>query len=400
MHNATHQQTRTHNVQLVLKTIFDAGKISRAAVARETGLTAVTVSQIVTELMTSGLVVEGERGESVRGRAPILISVDKDAQHILSVHIKNDAIDSAIVNLQGDIIFTDQVAIGAERGEQVVELILQALDTLQTKADRPLLGIGIAAPGIIDTDRGVVEQAVYFGWRDLPLGQQIADRYGIPVHIANASQVTALAAFIFDNMPRASNVAVVHVGQDVGAGFIVNGQFFVGDGYGAGEIGHIVLDTEGEPCRCGNRGCLETLVNTAAIVREARRLAAQVPAGPLAHLVEKQQEQLTFDDLLPLYHQGDPQLSALATRTAQALGHVIAGIAVILNIEKILLVGSVTRFGEAWLARIQEQVTQRGLPRLTTRTTLAISKHGSDMVTLGATALVLARELGITLGRR
>ena len=136
-----------------------------------------------------------------------------------------------------------------------------------------LLGIGVGAPGIIDTSTGTVRWSV-LNWAELRLGPQLEERYGMPVVVANDSHAAALAELTFFRRPRPNNLIVIRVGRGVGAGIILNGQLFQGDGYGAGEFGHVSMSGADAPCRCGKEGCLETMASMRALVDAAWRRRA------------------------------------------------------------------------------------------------------------------------------
>jgi predicted NBD/HSP70 family sugar kinase len=401
---ATHQQTRLYNRQLVLRTIFDAGSISRAAIARLTDLTPVTVSEIVTELIAEKLVAEVAGSTSVvadpeaparRGRPPILVKVAAGERLLLALRLAVHEFRGALLDLNGEFVYSKTVAVGDARGHDAVQLIVDLVEELVARSDRPVLGIGVASPGIVNTDEGVVLRSIFFGWQELGLAGLLHRRFGLPVHVANASQVTALAEYVFGDDRSTHNLAVVRVGQDVGAGFVIGGQLYFGDGFGAGEIGHIVVQEDGELCDCGNRGCLETLISSRALVRLAQRLAGQHPASPLARHFAGQGA--TLDSILAAYREGDPLAVQLAQRNAEIVGRALATVITLLNIERILLVGSVTQFGAAWLQTVRDTIPRSAIPDLARQTDVKIAQHGPDAIILGSAALLLARELGLTL---
>jgi len=404
---ATHQQTRTYNRQFVLRTIFDHSAISRADIARLTHLTPVTVSEIVAELITDKLVaesapntvVEGETATIARrGRRPILVQVAAGERQILALRLAVHEFRGVILDLNGEFRYSKQLPVDDVRGDAAVARVLELVDDLVAHADRPILGIGIASPGIVDTYRGVVLRSVFFQWDDLPLADRVHQRCGLPVHIANASQVTALAEHLFGSDRTLRNLAVVRIGQDVGAGFIVDGQLFFGDGFGAGEIGHIAMQEHGDICACGNRGCLETLVSTPVVIRAAQRAAAEHPTSILArHLAAAASPGL--DAVLAAYAEGDPWAQEIAQTNATTVGHALAFIVALLNIQRILLVGSVTQFGDAWLQQVRDALPRAAIPNLAQQTNVEIAQHGPNAIILGAAALLLSRELGLTLLR-
>jgi N-acetylglucosamine repressor len=399
---ATHQQTRSFNKQLVLRTIFNHSPISRAEIARLTRLTPVSVSEMVAELIAEELVmevaIEAEEA-SRRGRKPIMLTVATDGHHLLALRLAVHEMRGAIINLNGEFVYSQTFTITSERGDEAVQRIFDLVDDLLKHASRPLLGIGVASPGIVDTSAGIVRRSVFFGWNDLALGECLQERYQLPVHVANASQVTALAEYLFGSPQESTNLAVVRVGQDVGAGFMLDGELFFGDGFGAGEIGHIVIREDGERCECGNAGCLETIVSSRAVVRRAKSLAGANPASVLAEELARSPAD-SLDAVLAAYARGDALAEQIARETATEIARALASLVTVLNIQRILFMGSVTQFGEKWLAQIRERLKCYAIPELARQTTIEIAEHGPNAVILGAAALLLSRELGLTLFRR
>src|SRR4051795_2286237 len=269
---ATHQQTRVHNERLVVRTLYDLGPISRAEVARLTGLTRTTVSDVVSALLDDGVVREIGRGPSSGGKAPILIEVDEDARLVVGLDLGEERFAGSVVNLRGDIRRTAELPVAGRDGDDAVNLVFQLLDQLLDGITAPLLGIGIGTPGLVDSRSGTIRRAVNLDWRDLPLGAIVAERYAVPVNVANDSQAAALAEYTYAGGDRVPNLIAIRVGLGVGAGLILRGALFQGDGSGAGEIGHTVVDDDGTLCRCGRIGCLETVAGMGAI--EARATAA------------------------------------------------------------------------------------------------------------------------------
>jgi N-acetylglucosamine repressor len=381
---ATHQETRARNESLVLATIYHRGPISRAGVARETSLTRTTVSDVVTGLIETGMTHEIGRGPSTGGKAPILLEVPDDARHIIGIDLGEKVFRGAIVNLRGRIVSATETAVDFSDGETALERVFQLIDRLVGATERPIVGIGIGAPGLADTDDGTVLQAVHLDWRALPLGRLVRERYGLPVYVANDSQATALAEHVFGG-PRTSNLIVVRVGRGIGAGVILRGELFQGDGYGAGEIGHTAVVDDGPPCRCGSRGCLEVMANSIAILAS---LQGRIPASGAT---------LKLEDVADACSSGNEIARTAVADAARFLGTALAGLVGALGVRRIVVVGSLAVLGEPWLETVRATVRSRVLPLLALETSIEIGRVDADAVVLGATALLLTRELGLLL---
>jgi N-acetylglucosamine repressor len=381
---ATHQQTRVHNERLVVRTLYDHGPISRADVARLTGLTRTTVSDVVSTLLDDGVVREIGRGASTGGKAPILLEVDEDARLVVGLDLGEERFAGSLVNLRGDIRRTVELPVAGRDGDDALQLVFELLDRLLDGVAAPLLGIGIGTPGLVDTPAGTIRRAVNLDWRDLPLGPIVAERYGVPVNVANDSQAAALAEYTYAGGDRVPNLIAIRVGLGVGAGLILRGALFQGDGSGAGEIGHVVVDDDGERCRCGRIGCLETVAGLRAIEREASAAAGR-PVD-LAAL------RLAADA-------GEPWATSIVDQAAVALGRAIAGLIGALDVQRIVLLGPVTELGDRWLAAVRRAATERALAPLADEARIAIGVPTTNVVVRGASALLVARELGLSLVR-
>jgi N-acetylglucosamine repressor len=381
---ATHQQTRVHNERLVVRTLYDLGPISRAEVARLTGLTRTTVSDVVASLLDEGVVREIGRGPSSGGKAPILLEVDDDARLVVGLDLGEEHFAGSLVNLRGDIRRTVELAVDGRDGEAALGLVFELLDQLLDGTTAPLLGIGIGTPGLVDSRTGTIRRAVNLDWRDLPLGEIVAERYAVPVNVANDSQAAALAEYTYAGGDRVPNLVAIRVGRGVGAGLILRGSLFQGDGSGAGEIGHVVVVDDGALCRGGRTGYLETVAGMGAI--EARAGAATGRPTELAavrHAVDA----------------GEVGAIEIADDAGAALGRTIAGLIGTLDIRRIVLLGPVTELGEKWLAAVRREARTRALALLADDIEIAVARPTTNVVIRGASALLVARELGLSLVR-
>lgn len=389
---ATHQKTKQHNRDLVLKTIFAQKAISRAEIARVTKLTRATVSDLVATLIGEGLVAEVGYGSSIGGKSPILLSLVADSRYLIGVNLGQDKFIGAVVNLQGEIKETIEIPISDSDGHQALKFVYQILDRLMKKNWKPVIGIGIGTPGLVNTRDGVVVNAVNLDWQDLPLAKLLKDRYHLPVSVLNDSQANAIGEFVYgSNHDPDSNLVVVNVRHGIGAGILINGRLFQGDGGGAGEIGHVMVQENGILCRCGKHGCLETVSSAKAVVERARELAGQYGHSKMAQDPTK----ITLDSIVIAFQGNDPLAQRVVWDAAHYLGISIANLVGTLNIQKIVMTGEMSRFGDAWLKLIEESMKQSGLTHMVQGTRLEIGKLDFRGYILGASALMFLEDYSL-----
>ncbi len=394
MKKANSQQAKVHNRLLILRTIYKNSRISRADIARATSLNRATVSDAVTELMKDGFVAEVGRGPSAAGKPPILLSMVDDARYLVGVDLAETEFRGAVIDLRGKIVHRHSFPINGRDGDEALASVYGLLDTLIPLADGPVLGIGIGTPGLINTQQRVVRNAVNLDWHDLPLGRLLDERYGMPVHIANDSQVAALAEFMFGDSRNIPNLIVIKLGRGTGAGIVLNSQLYHGDGFGAGELGHVAYVENGERCRCGHFGCLETVASGEAIVSRARAIARTDPRSALSRYADSPGD-IDMDVVLLAFEAGDEAVRALIAEVGRYLGFAAANLVGILNVNRIVLAGTPVCFGQGLLEPINREIKRRSLAGLADEAKVEITALGPDIVVLGAAALLLNRELGL-----
>ena len=390
---ATRAHTRAHNKTFILKTIYDNEPISRAEASRVTHLTRATVSNVVAELIGDGLVVESGIGEKTIGKPPTLLNINANAGHLLCLDLAGSQFCGCIQDLRGRILHQERIQLADRHGDEALELVYVLADKLMAKAHRPLLGIGVGTPGVVDPRRGVTN-AINLNWIDLPLGSLLEKRYNLPAYLANDAQVAALAQYLFGNGEQARNLILVKVGQGIGAGIVLDGKIFYGDGFGAGEIGHVVVAPDGELCTCGHFGCLETMAGSRALANHVSRIAMSSP-GTWLHPHVKRGEPLTTSLILEAHRHGDLSIRPVIERSGRYLGQAIAHLIGALNLRHIYIAGTMARFEDALLEPIRQEVARCALPALAGRLQIRNSGLSGNIVILGAAALVLHHELGL-----
>lgn len=391
MQKATRQQTKGHNSRLVLRTIYNGGELSRADVARLTGLTRPTVSTIVAELLESTLVIETGQGPSAGGKRPTLLSINGNSRYLIAVDLSGTDFRAARLNLRGEIEARASCPAAGIRGDDVLASIHQLIKEIEP-AHGGLLGIAIASPGLVDPHNGIIRRAVNLGWVNIPLRDLLEERYHRPVHVANDSHMAALAEFTYGKPIDSDNLIVIRAGRGVGAGIILGGLPFYGDGFGAGEIGHVVVDIDGDPCTCGNRGCLETTSSVNAILHQLS-IADGVHSSPAGLPLPN------WSQFVTAVADHDPIAIDIAATAGRHLGVAVANLVGAFNIQTIVLAGRVADLGDILLDAVKAELHQRVLPSIAGMTTIRLSSLApdrvGDIIILGCSALLLRQELGV-----
>jgi glucokinase-like ROK family protein len=392
MYKATQQQTKQHNKRLVLKTIYSEAAISRAMLARATRLTRTTVSNIVAELLEEGLIAEIGPGPSLGGKRPILLSLVDNARSLIGIDLGNSEFHGGIFDLRGRMLHSISLPVNDCQGEGAVQLVYDLIDQLIASSHSIIGGIGIGTPGVTDAQRGVVYEAVNLGWHNLPLKELLKARYRFPIHIANDSQVAVLGEYIFGQNQEMPNLVVVKVGRGISAGVVLDGRLYIGERSGQGEIGHVMVVENGLLCRCGHRGCLETVAGTRALIEQAQTIARN-NSDSLLHQFANTVEAINTDVIYQAFQAGDEAMREIVAQVGHYLGIAVAHLVALLNIQHIVIGGRLARFG-AWLVTsVQQEMSQRVLPKIAEETEITLSELGDDIVIQGGAALLLSQEL-------
>ncbi len=359
------EHARAHNRSLVLAHLFHEGPTSRADLARATGLTRVTISDLISVLISEGLVEElGVRPGQRVGKPAILVGMRTSAYQIVSVDLTDDAVmRGAVLTLSGDRIVRKQLAIDGRAGEELVQLVLRFTRLLIAAATRPVVGVGIGSPGIIDA-AGKVLEAPNRRWLDVPLADLLSDQLGLPVHVANDANIAALGEFTFGGAAGAGLI-VLTIGEGVGAGIVLDGARVRGHSDAAGELGHVTVVDDGLPCACGRHGCLETVLSVPALRRATEGL--------------------------------DPQATdAVLASVGRTLGVALAPVVSALNLAEIVISGPADLLAGPLREEALETIRERTMPVISAGLDVRMATLDEDAVLAGAAVLVLSGQYGVT----
>ncbi|MER5583632.1 ROK family transcriptional regulator [Streptomyces asoensis] len=277
---------RSHNAALVLDLLRTAGPdgISRLELAERTGLTPQAVSKITARLREEGLVAEAGRRASTGGKPRTVLRLVPEAGHAVGVHLDRDELRVVLADLDGRVVAERRVALslGAGAGTVLGAVVRRVTEVVEDHAvASTLLGAGVALPGPLDHVRGVLHRVTGFPeWDGFALRDALAARLGVPVVVDKDTNAAALGLAVGGER---GSFACLHLGTGLGAGLVIGGSVHRGTRTGAGEFGHQVIQLDGPPCPCGNRGCVEALC-LAAIDRGDVAEAARVLGEGAANL--------------------------------------------------------------------------------------------------------------------
>ena len=388
---------KSHNLRTILLALLRQKLVSRVDLARQTGLSSTTITNLIAELLEQGIVTEEGTEMFQRrtgaGRPRTALRLVPEARFAVGVHIGVGKIRVGLTDLRARLITSASFVHPADKSPEAVlnEMAVLIEQTItQSKVPRQnIIGVGVGASGLVNPDTGVNVMAPNLGWRDIPIRDWLATRLGLPVCVDNNVRAMALAEALFGAAQNVRVLAFVYGRIGVGAGFVVDGQLFRGSGAGAGEIGHTKVILEGGAmCRCGNRGCLEPLVSEPAIIQLAQELASRDEHSLLATYMQQNVE-LTIDQVFKAARAGDKAVQTMLSEQARYLGIALANLVNILNPELILLGGIFSQGQDLLLPVIEATVRQQAFANLGQNVELRPTSFGQQAGTIGGAALAL-----------
>lgn len=376
----------------VLRLVWQERRISRADIARRTGLSRSTVTEIIDELLPTGLVHETGVGPSRGGRPPIVLEFDYDAAVILGVDMGAAHVAAALTNLHGEVVAWHHrfhpVRDDPDGTRALIAELCAACLAERPGARRRLLGTGIAVPCPVDPqhpDR--FSEVVLPAWKGRGGFRQFASRFKAPLFVDNDANLGALAERWWGAGRGIDDFAYVKMGTGIGSGHFVQGRVYRGATGVAGEIGHMAIDPHGRPCVCGLRGCLATLVGSHALVERAQELAPRHPKSALA------KGGATIDSIEDAALAGDALALQVVREAAGHLGIAIAGLLNLMNPRLVILGGGLSRLDTLLLDPLRDVIRNRTLVSSLAAAEVRTSDLGPRSIAVGAATLVLDAAL-------
>lgn len=369
--------------------------VTRADVARATGLSAQTVSNVTKRLLDDGFVVPGDVTGSGPGRPGQLLVLDAASRFTVGVHLDPAAISLVVLDLAGAVVGRHRVRPPrTEQPAAVLAAVVTAIDDLVGEAGivrERVLGIGVAVPGPVDLERGVVVDPPHLrDWRDVPVRDELVARTGLPVVLDKDVIAAASAHLWYAESEGPVNSLFVYLGTGVAMSAVVDGEVVRGASGNAGEVHHLIVDRDGPECSCGRRGCLGAVISASALVRETARAGAPVTAGAGSGLDEARAADRAIGELAVLARDGDARVLETLRVAGARLAVAVTAVSDLLDLDAVMLAGSTwSRLGR-WIepaarAALEGHRVPGGMHGIAVLT----SPFGEEVGSIGAASLML-----------
>jgi N-acetylglucosamine repressor len=381
----------------VLELIHAKCDFSRTELARQTGLSAASITAIVQSLIDKGLVVESGHNSSALGRKPVSLRLRDDAGFLVGVDLGSFYTRVVVTDIRGTLLYKQESETGMSDGRDLVlsrtlKAIHQAIEDSKTPTPA-FKGIGIGHSGVIDVSKGVVLSFPRPGqlteWKNVPLRDILEREFGVPCLLEDSVRAIATAEKHFGLGTGLSDFIYVDVGMGIGAAIFIDGKLYRGPGGSAGEFGHMTVDEHGPLCCCGNYGCLETVASCAAIIQSVK--------GAIEKGVDSKVRELAQGDLnrisIEMIGQAALENDSLSFRVLhEAVSHIAVALADVVNLlnpHNLIFGGALFRSApELFLEPLKRTIKQRALEKSANEVRLEISTLGSEAGALGAGRLI------------
>ncbi len=368
---------REANQRRVLRAVRIAGSLTQAEIARSTGLSAATVSNIVRELRELGAVAVTPTSRG--GRRARCVTLAHEAGVAVGVDFGHSHLRVAVCDLAHRVLAERAIPLdvdasathGLDQAERLADELL-AEAGFQRAA---VVGVGLGLPGPIDARTGAVGSATILpGWVGVSPARQMRSRLGLPVLVDNDANLGALGEFVWGQGKGLTDLAYIKVATGVGAGLIIGGDIYRGPGGTAGEIGHITIDESGRVCRCGNRGCLETFTAAPFLLELLRG----------SHGAD-----LTIRQVIQRANGGDMGCRRVIADAGRHIGVAVANLCNLLNPQRVVVGGDLAAAGDLLLDPLRATVGRYAIPSAARSLSVVTGVLGERAAVLGAVALVL-----------
>lgn len=372
---------KSTNTQLILNKIHQHGSASRVQIAKETGLTAATVTNLTGELISRGIIVEAEAGASSGGRKPIMLKLNTADYGICSVYISPDYVELAVTDFEANFVYYNSVPAASQADPgAAVKIIADEYRKAVQHTERRVVAVGVGLHGIVDHDSGTSVFAPNLEWKNVPVVQLLRQHIDVPVFADNDVKLMAKGEMWYGAARGVSDFVYLYVGDGIGGAIVIDGRVYRGTGNGSGEIGHCTVDGSGEICSCGNRGCLQTKASKRAMMSAVRKLSGDsLWSSRIADC----------DSLAAACLEGNPVAVAVMNDEAKYLAIGVTTLINLFNPKLVVVDSDIKDFDKAVMDSLKKEVAARKMKFFDNICDIEYSHLTESAVIKGATAMVL-----------
>lgn len=376
------------NESVLLDIIRRRGPVSRADLAKLSGLTPPTVTTIAARLENLELIQKDRIGESSGGRRPLLLKLNQDKEMIVIIHIRSYKMVGYLFDPALGIHYKHSSSIRDMTQQEVVDLLVAMVGECCKEAQEKVLAIGVVARGPVRAKEGISVFAPNIGWRNMPIKYILEERYRLPVFVENDAKALTNGEYYYGKAKDASNLLLLKVGYGIGSGLMFGGSLYRGANNSAGEVGHMTMDPDGPRCSCGKAGCLEALASESALVEFMLQALQEGEESLVMEAIEGDLKRLSADEIYQAALAQDPLARSILKKVAHNLGVGIANMVNALNPELIVIGGGLAAAEEFIAEEVKATVDELSFEscssvleiRYSNETSLNTVKGMADMV--------------------
>ena len=378
------------NESLIINAIRRRGPISRVDIAKLTGLTAPTVTNISSKLIENGLIHEYMVGEYSGGRRPVLLKVHSEIANMIIVDIRSKEMIGYLIN--GGLEIKEEICHDIQhlKEDKILSFLENTIAQCYASENGKLaLAIGIIVRGPVMSKEGLSLFSPSAGWRNVPLKYLVEKQFQLPVFVENDMRAMALGAYHYGPYRDIKNAVFLGVGGGIGSGIILNGELYRGLGDSAGEIGHTVVDVHGPLCSCGNRGCLEAMASESALVNSMVQSMTDGERSVVSDMVKGNLDAIRPKHIYAAAEEGDPLSIRTLQQIAQYIGMGVANIINIFNPQLVLIGGGIVKGRRFMEETIMQVIKERALASCYSLTRIEFSSEGRQDALKGIVDVVM-----------
>ncbi len=380
---------RAINRARIISLVRRRPRVTRADLSRRTGLSKGTVSNLVAELLSEGVLSE-ESGSGRRRNAGLWLN--GRAGLAVGIELSPDECRAVVTDMEMNALQRLQRPLGSARVEQAAEAVAGLVSEALAGTAEPCLGVTVAVPGPTDAQGQTVIFSESLGWSDVPLAARLAERLPCPVSVVNRPRAGVLGEHWYGAGVGIDDLIYVSLSSGVAAGILIGGQLFTGAfGYN-GEFGHTTILADGPQCICGNRGCLEAVASLPAI---GQAIEGRLRRGEPSVLRRSWDGvgRLTYQEIIAAARDGDPLAVDEIRNASRYVGVGVANLIDLFNPSRVIVGGRLAEAGEIVLNTVRETAQRRAFPLSYGGVQIVRNGLGADSVCIGACALVVDRYI-------